>query len=106
MSIYTNWDPLQTVIVGNCVSESDPSWDFKGKAKLMFDRILKETKEDLDNLSHSKYQTLLNLLCLEINTLSMIKPFIKPTPACRIDMLTPMHIMIYFVIYSIKAIIG
>jgi hypothetical protein len=51
MSIYTNWDPLQTVIVGNCVSESDPNWNLKGKAKLMFDRILRETKEDLDNLS-------------------------------------------------------
>jgi len=42
MSIWTNWDSLKEVIVGDCTSESDNS-----KLKL----ILQETKEDLQSLS-------------------------------------------------------
>lgn len=51
MSIWTNWDPLEEVIVGNCPVASNPSWLLDPKARLFFDEILKETKEDLDKLS-------------------------------------------------------
>lgn len=51
MSIWTNWDPLEEVIVGNCPDASNPSWNLDPRAKILFDEILKETKEDLDNLS-------------------------------------------------------
>jgi N-dimethylarginine dimethylaminohydrolase len=40
--IYTNWDPLKEVIVGNC---------YHGHASNKLANILAETKEDLDNLS-------------------------------------------------------
>ena len=40
--IYTNWDPLKEVIVGNC---------FPGASNNRLAKILQETKEDLDILS-------------------------------------------------------
>jgi glycine amidinotransferase len=40
--IYTNWDPLKEVIVGNC---------FTGSYKNNLARIFEETKQDLDNLA-------------------------------------------------------
>lgn len=52
MSVWTNWDPLEEVIVGNCPSQSDPSWHLEPKAREMFDEILRETKEDLDNMAN------------------------------------------------------
>lgn len=52
MSIYTNWDPLSEVIVGNCHSESNNNWNIDDKAKSLFDTVLRETKEDLDNLAN------------------------------------------------------
>lgn len=42
MSVYTNWDPLKEVIVGNCSDSASSN-------KLA--QILKETCEDLDNLA-------------------------------------------------------
>lgn len=48
--IYTNWDPLKTVIVGNCYTEVPASWKLAGEARLLLNQILKETKEDLDTL--------------------------------------------------------
>jgi glycine amidinotransferase len=62
MSIYTNWDPLEEVIVGNCVTESNAAWNLQATTKLLFDRILRETKEDLDNLAD--YLTKLNVKVL------------------------------------------
>jgi hypothetical protein len=50
MSIWTNWDPLEEVIVGNCYASVPKEWELSGKARIMLDQILKETKEDLDNL--------------------------------------------------------
>lgn len=47
MSIYTNWDPLEEVIVGNCNTKSK----LPGKAGYLLDIILEETKEDLDNIA-------------------------------------------------------
>lgn len=55
MTIYTNWDPLEEVIVGNCNTTSS----LTGKAKYLFDVILNETKEDLDNFA--EYLTKLNV---------------------------------------------
>ena len=51
MSIWTNWDPLEEVIVGNCPAQSNPSWNLEPRARELFDEILRETKEDLDNLA-------------------------------------------------------
>lgn len=51
MSIWTNWDPLKEVIVGNCHSDIPSSWNIAGDSKKLLGQILKETKEDLDNLS-------------------------------------------------------
>jgi hypothetical protein len=51
MSVWTNWDPLEEVIVGNCPAKSDPAWDLDPRARDLFDEILFETKEDLDNLA-------------------------------------------------------
>ena len=42
MSIYTNWDPLKEVIVGDC---------FTGAYKNNLAIIFEETKQDLDNLA-------------------------------------------------------
>jgi len=51
MSIYTNWDPLELCIVGNCLTEVPDTWSIDPKAKPLLEKILKETKEDLDNLA-------------------------------------------------------
>lgn len=46
--IWTNWDPLEEVIVGNCTTSSNVA---DSKVKSLLDLILTETKEDLDNLA-------------------------------------------------------
>ena len=51
MSIYTNWDPLEEVIVGNCNTEIPLGWNIESEARPLINRILQETKEDLDNLA-------------------------------------------------------
>ena len=51
MSIYTNWDPLQEVIVGNCYTSVPVKWSVAGDTKRLLNKILAETKEDLDNLA-------------------------------------------------------
>ena len=51
MSVWTNWDPLEEVIVGDCPQQSDSSWNLDNRARELFDEILFETKEDLDNLA-------------------------------------------------------
>jgi glycine amidinotransferase len=68
MSIYTNWDPLEEVIVGNCLTESNEHWNLDKAAKPLFDRILRETKEDLDHLAD--YLTKLNVKVLRPNPYS------------------------------------
>lgn len=57
MSIWTNWDPLEEVIVGNCDTSIPQNWKVDNKAIPLLDTILKETKEDLDNIA----STLTNL---------------------------------------------
>lgn len=52
MSIYTEWDPLTEVIVGNSYQSGDLDWALKDPSKKLFNKILDETKEDLDNLAN------------------------------------------------------
>jgi hypothetical protein len=52
MSIWTNWDPLEEVIVGDCYAPGDLDWLVDQEARHDFNIILKETKEDLDHLSN------------------------------------------------------
>ena len=51
MSIWTNWDPLEEVIVGDSYSPGDLDWALDPSIKEQFNQLLKETKEDLDNLA-------------------------------------------------------
>ena len=51
MSVWTNWDPLEEVIVGDCPQQSNPAWNLDPRARELFDEILFETKEDLNNLA-------------------------------------------------------
>lgn len=52
MSVWTNWDPLEEVIVGNCPSRCSSKWNLEPRARELFNEILFETKEDLDNLAN------------------------------------------------------
>lgn len=52
MSIYTNWDPLEEIIVGNCHTEIPLNWKIDKRARPLINQILRETKEDLDNLEN------------------------------------------------------
>jgi len=51
MSIYTNWDRLQEVIVGNCYDSVPENTNLGKDQKRLLNRILSETKEDLDKLA-------------------------------------------------------
>ena len=51
MTIWTNWDPLEEVIVGDCYSPGDLDWAFDELLRDKINLIFKETKEDLDNLA-------------------------------------------------------
>lgn len=50
MSVYTEFGSLKKVIVGNCPIEVDSSLNLNKSQKKLLDRILLETKEDLDFL--------------------------------------------------------
>lgn len=51
MSIYTNWDPLETVIVGNCHTSVSEKLIKDPRTRMLLEKILTETKEDLDSLA-------------------------------------------------------
>ena len=51
MSVWTDWDPLEEVIVGNCYTSVPNNWGATSEEKKLLDQIFQETKEDLDNLS-------------------------------------------------------
>lgn len=51
MSIWTEWDPLEEVIVGDCFEQCPDIWDIPSNSKSLLNIIFKETKEDLDNIS-------------------------------------------------------
>ena len=49
--IYTEFDPLQEVIVGDSYSPGDIDHLLPKRSLIGFNKILEETKEDLENLS-------------------------------------------------------
>lgn len=49
--IYTEYDPLLEVIVADCYSPGQIDHLLPSQSLGPFNRILQETKEDLDNLS-------------------------------------------------------
>jgi glycine amidinotransferase len=51
MSIWTNWDPLEEIIVGNCHAAVPVHWELPNRVRELFNQILSETKEDLDSLA-------------------------------------------------------
>ena len=51
MSVWTDWDPLEEVIVGDCYSPGDLDWFVESSLQDEFNTILAETKHDLDNLT-------------------------------------------------------
>ena len=51
MACWTEWDPLEEVIVGDCFKYEDLGWKLPNSTASKFKLILEETKEDLDNLS-------------------------------------------------------
>jgi glycine amidinotransferase len=51
MNIWTNWDPLKEVIVGDCYAPGDLDWALDKQSRYKFNIILEETKEDLQNLA-------------------------------------------------------
>lgn len=50
MSVWTDWDLLEEIIVGDCYAPGDLDWCIPAEHQSEFNRILFETKEDLDSL--------------------------------------------------------
>ena len=51
MSVWTNWDPLEEVIVGDCHAVHALDWYVPEAKQSAFNQILEETKQDLDSLA-------------------------------------------------------
>ena len=51
MTVWTDWDPLEEVIVGNCYSPGTLNWFIESELQDSFNTILAETKQDLDALA-------------------------------------------------------
>ena len=51
MSVWTNWDPLEEVIVGDCYAPGDLNWSIPTELQPAFNHVLEETKQDLNNLA-------------------------------------------------------
>ena len=51
MSVWTDWDPLEQVIVGDCYKPGDLDWFVEPSLQDEFNTILEQTKHDLDNLT-------------------------------------------------------
>jgi len=51
MSVWTNWDPLEAVIVGDCYAPGDLDWAIDPSVRSGFNQILIETKQDLNSLA-------------------------------------------------------
>jgi hypothetical protein len=48
MACWTEWDPLEEVIVGDCFLYKDLNWNLPAATAGNFAQILEETKEDLE----------------------------------------------------------
>lgn len=51
MSVWTDWDPLEAVIVGDCYASGALNWHVEPELQHRFNTILSETKQDLDALA-------------------------------------------------------
>ena len=51
MSVWTDWDPLEEVIVGDCYAPGSLDWAIEPSLQDSFNTVLDETKQDLDSLS-------------------------------------------------------
>lgn len=51
MACWTEWDPLEEVIVGDCFLFEDLNWKLPNKTASNFSLLLEETKEDLNQLA-------------------------------------------------------
>jgi hypothetical protein len=51
MSVWTDWDPLEEIIVGDCYAPGALNWFIESELQDSFNTILIETKQDLDNLA-------------------------------------------------------
>ena len=51
MSVWTDWDPLEEVVVGDCYSPGVLDWSIDPALQESFNTVLAETKQDLDNLA-------------------------------------------------------
>ena len=51
MSVWTDWDPLEEVIVGDCYAPGELDWSVDPALQQSFNTVLAETKQDLDNLA-------------------------------------------------------
>jgi hypothetical protein len=51
MACWTEWDPLEEVIVGDCFLYNELNWQLPKKTADNFSIILEESKEDLNNLA-------------------------------------------------------
>jgi len=51
VSVWTDWDPLEEVIVGDCYIPGALNWFVEPAMQDEFNNILRETKQDLDNLA-------------------------------------------------------
>ena len=49
--IWTNWDPLEEVIVGNCHTNIPDEWNIDSDVRTTFNQILVETKLFMDKQS-------------------------------------------------------
>ena len=51
MSVWTDWDPLEEVIVGDCYAPGELDWSVDPALQQSFNTVLAETKQDLDALA-------------------------------------------------------
>ena len=51
MAVWTDWDPLEEVIVGDCYAPGDLDWFIESELQHSFNTVLAETKQDLNNLA-------------------------------------------------------
>lgn len=51
MSVWTDWDPLEEIIVGDCYAPGTLNWFVESELQDSFNIILAETKQDLDGLA-------------------------------------------------------
>jgi hypothetical protein len=51
MSVWTDWDPLEEIIVGDCYAPGTLDWFIESELQDSFNTVLAETKQDLNELA-------------------------------------------------------